>query len=388
MMDKKKFKIIKGNNNDSDDRISRKFISSYVTDTRLMGVIGMYIHWKVNDEDYYQLFHFDAEEYGFDNYISILGNNKERLAIEKEAMMGGLGGRFVSLRENEAKYLFQRFMIMNIKNNLPLPEPRSEYLFLYKNKIELTDEEKQFVMNKVCEGIVSEYQIINYFLMRSFAKDEEGAAYLSDENDRVLYDGKYPATLLKNIIEENEDGLSYVCESLIEEKLKYRLEISEITLKNENGKFSIADAQKRSTLNVSPSEAALMLNRSEYINIYSIDEGSDFIEMFKQKKPNALYNIHASVYLFTEFNLNNRHVKEKVYMLNGDIYGVYCISEANQFIVAGYDLDKMNRIEKYFSKGDFNDYISLIEKLEFKESILYEFVNSGYEDFFDFLSDY
>jgi len=392
MMDKAKLKIIEGNGKDRENKSRRKFISAYATNTRLMGVVGMYIHWKMNDEDYYQLFHFDAEEYGFDNYISLYGNNnKERFAIERETMMGGLGGQFVSLKENEARYIFQIYMSMNIKNNLPLPEPRSEYAFLYKNRIRLNTAEKNSVINKICETIESEYQAINYFLMRTGAKDAEGAAYLTGSREIILCEGKHPATLLKNTIEEEHDtekGVSYVCESLIEEKLKYRLEITEILLKNENGKIYISDAQKRSALNISPAEAALMLSRPEYINIYSIDKDEGFIELLKKKKPNALFNIHSSVYLFTEFNLNNSHVKEKIYMLNGDIYGVYCISEAGQFIVACYNLDKMHRIENYLSKGDFKHYISLVEKLEFKESILYEFVNSGYEDFFDFLTDF
>lgn len=388
-MNKNRFTIIEGNNLKKDNT-DRKFISSYATDTRLMGVVGMYIHWKLEGEDFYQLFHFDAEEYGFDNYISLRGDNIDRLAVEKAAMMGGLGGRYVSLKEDEAIYLFQKFMAMNLKKNLPLPEPRIEYAFLYKDKIKLNNNEKKLLMNKISEEIVSEYQAINYFLMRAFSKDEEGMRHLTNQKELSFYDGKSPATLLKNIIEEQktEAGISYICESLIEESLKYRIEISEIEVKNINGKVYISDAQKRSDLKVSATEAALMLNRSEYVNVYSIEDVPDFVEIFKAKKPQALHNTHSSVDLFTEFNINNNHVKEKIYMLNGDIYGVYCITESGQFIVAGYDLDKIEKIERYLVKSELNEYIALIEKLEFKESVLYEFVNSGYEDFFDFLMDF
>lgn len=386
---KKKFTIIKGNNN-TEDHVNRKFISAYVTNTRLMGVIGMYIHWKINGEDLYQLFHFDAEEYGFDNYKSIYGDNKESLYIEKEKMMGGLGGKYLSLKENEARYIFQRFMSINIKNNLPLPEPRSEFTFLYKNKVELEEIERKILMNKICEGITSEYQIINYFLMRSFANDEECVKVLTDGKDIQLYKGKKPTTLLKNTIEEfvNEEGLSYLCESLIEEKLKYKIEISEIVLNKKGDNLYISEAHSRSSLNVSPTEAAFMLNRPEYINIYEIYNISDFIDVFKDRKPYALQNLHSTGYLFTEFNTDNRHVKENIYMLNGDIYGVYYITSTGQMIMASYDLDHLDVMEKYFSKGELSEFVSLVERLEFKESILYEFVHSGYDDFFEFLTEF
>lgn len=389
-MYKNRLRVINGTNQKTKE-IKREFISAYVTNTRLMGVIGMYIHWKLDEKDYYQLFHFDAEEYGFDNYISINGDDRKKLTFEKEAMMGGLGGKYVRLKEIEARYLLQRFIYMNIKNNLPLPESRTEYAFLDKKRIDLTEKEKKRMMEKICVDITTEYQAINYFLMRLFSMDEEGVIYLTRNKRLELYDGKKPATLLRNIIEENktDKGVTYVCESLIEENLKYRIKVSEIEVgKDKKNRIYIKDAKNRSTLNVSATEAAFMLNRPEYINIYSLKDISSFVNLLKQKKPQALYNLHTSIHLFTEFNLSNKHVKEKKYMLNGDIYGIYCITETGQLIISAYMPEKINKMEKYFSSSEFNDYITLIEKLEFKESVLYEFVHSGYDDFFEFLSDF
>ena len=56
----------------------KEFISAYVTDTRLMGVTGMYVHWALPENSHmthlHQFFYFDAEECGFDTYRSVLGD--------------------------------------------------------------------------------------------------------------------------------------------------------------------------------------------------------------------------------------------------------------------------------------------------------------------------
>lgn len=64
-MNKDNFKVIRGGLLDSANTSRKTFVSAYVTNTRLMGVLGMYIHFKLPDNkalfDLHQFFYFDAE---------------------------------------------------------------------------------------------------------------------------------------------------------------------------------------------------------------------------------------------------------------------------------------------------------------------------------------
>ena len=76
MEKKTKFKVIKGGLSETAFTGSRQFVSAYVTDTRLMGVVGVYIHWYLPQntllKHFHQFFYMDAEEFGFDSYESVL----------------------------------------------------------------------------------------------------------------------------------------------------------------------------------------------------------------------------------------------------------------------------------------------------------------------------
>ena len=70
------FTIIRGGLSETSLNSRKVFQSSYVTDTRLMGVTGVYIHWALPDNQvlthFHQFFYFDAEEFGFDTYKGVL----------------------------------------------------------------------------------------------------------------------------------------------------------------------------------------------------------------------------------------------------------------------------------------------------------------------------
>lgn len=384
-MNKHKFKIIEGNN--TGKKGQRIFISSYITDTRLMGVLAMHIHWKVNGTDQHQFFYFDVEEYGFDTYKGFFGSDQKMLDETKAAIMGGLGANYVDISEKEAEYIVSEFFHMNISKNISLPEPQSEYRFLVKENAGLNESEKIALMKKMCTPLLSPYHLINYYLMRVYAKDEEAVRFLSEESKIPDFGSQKPCTLLKNTIEEFSDdkGRSYVCESLLEDGYKYRIVVSEIHI-NESA-MRVKEARIKSSFEVTPIEASLMMSRSEYITVYEINEYEDFEEEFSEMKANAMKNIHENGRLFIEFNPDNSHVNRRIFLLSEDIYGVYYISDYGQLIVAAYSEKDIGKIERELMKSSLNRYIMLNERLEFKESILYEFIQSGYEDFYDFLLD-
>ena len=104
----------------------KEFVSAYVTNTRLMGVIGMHIHFKLPDnemlDDFHQFFYFDAEEYGFETYRSVVGNDQDKIKEIEGSLIGGLGGEKVSLNFEEAKAILHEYVLFNVTRNLPLPE--------------------------------------------------------------------------------------------------------------------------------------------------------------------------------------------------------------------------------------------------------------------------
>jgi len=385
----RKFKVIKGGAANAVNYADRKFISAFITDTRLMGVVGLYIHWELYSSDFisefHQYFYFDAEEYGFETYKSLMGSDSEALAMIEQALIGGLGGNKVNVTEKEAKYLIQQYIAMNERLSLPFPDQKNEYEFLLAVPVTLTEEENLNFIDKLCTPILSDYHLINYFLMRTYGRDFEAAAYLT--NVDLPYDSlaeEAGATLCKNSIEEyfDEEGSSYLCESLIEFDGKYMLIVSEITVEN----LKVASIRKRSSFTVTSAEAAMMLNHPEFITVYEIlAENEEFTQKFTPISTNCMQTVHDNGRLYLEFNKDNNHVNRKVFRLNEDIHGLYYATDFGQLIIAAYSLAEIREIEKSLNKSEVGTCIVPTSKYEFKEPILYEFIQSDFDDFTDFL---
>ena len=388
-MTERNFKLIKGGLSYESGKEQRTFVSAFVTDTRLMGVVGLYIHWNIRSHkaasDFHQFFYFDAEEYGFETYRSIESSDTTEIKHIEQALIGGLGGKKVSLTQREATALIQSYVLMNHQFNTALPEGESEYKFLLETKIEMTSEERFELFKKQCTEVTSEYQAINYFLMRAFGKDFMAAEYLTCGDFPLDICPDIPvATLCKNSIEhfENENGTSYLCESLIEHDTSYALVITEITLSG----FKITSFERRSSMQVSAVEAAMMLSRSEYVTVYDIVDDPDNFEVnFSKLTAGALLTLHDSGRLFLSFNKNNDHVGRQVFRLNEDVFGLYFVTDLEQLIIAAYNIKSIHAIEKELEKNSLANSLFLTAKYEFKEPVLYEFVQSGFEDFDDFL---
>ena len=198
------FRLISGGLAEKAGDSRKEFISAFLTDTRLMGVVGMYVHWKLPDNshltDLHQFFYFDAEETGFDSYRSVLGDGGgaelEEIQDIENYLMGGLGGTNVSISEKEARYMLQSYVDLNMRSNLPLPEGSDECGFMLSPRIRLTDTEEYVLMCKQCPSIDSPNQIINYFLMRCFGRDFGAAKFLTKGYVRTdIFPGHKAATL-------------------------------------------------------------------------------------------------------------------------------------------------------------------------------------------------
>jgi hypothetical protein len=163
---------------------------------------------------------------------------------------------------------------------------------------------------------------------------------------------------------------------------KYKLVITEIYVTERK----VTKIKKRSSFFVTPTEAAMMLNHPEFITVYEIlAEPEDFYRQFSEISGGSMQTLHDNGRLYMEFNKSNNHVNRKIFRLNEDIHGLYYATDYGQLIVAAYSLKDIHDIEKTLSKNEVGGSIIATAKYEFKEPILYEFIQSDFEDFTDFL---
>ena len=409
------FRLISGGLAEKAGDSRKEFISAFLTDTRLMGVVGMYVHWKLPDNshltDLHQFFYFDAEETGFDSYRSVLGDGGgaelEEIQDIENYLMGGLGGTNVSLSEKEARDMLQSYVDLNMRSNLPLPEGSDECGFMLSPRIRLTDTEEYVLMCKQCPSIDSPNQIINYFLMRCFGRDFGAAKFLTKGYVRTdIFPGHKAATLLRNVIEESEDSVSgsntdyhptdddktfgtfntfrsYMCESLIEYSGKYFLLVTQITL----DKLKVVKYEKISEFQVSPAEASMMTSRPEFITVVDmVPSAPRFDRTTTALTSKAMVTDYENGQLYMIFHPHNDHVKNSTYLLNDDVLGVYYLSDDDQLILASYSLDDIRKLEQDLANSPMASFAVPISKYEFKEPVLFDFINSAFDDFEDFVT--
>ena len=387
-MSEGRLRVIRGGLHPAAHRTNWRFSGAFATDTRLMGVFVLYIHWigdaAAPDADLHQFFYIDAEKFGIETYRSVEKNNAALLYETEQAMIGGLGGKKTDISESEAIFIVQKYADMAKSSGAGLPAGKEEFTFILERKETLSRIEEDILFHKLCVPLENNEHAINCFLMRYFAKDAEAVNHLTTRPVPMTpAPNKQSETLCKNTIEPyvNPSGISYLCESLIENNDRYQLVVSEIYV---NAK-RVSSFRIRSCFYVSAPEAAMMLGRPEYITVYQVPiEFDDMQKLIARLYPGAMQKKRDGGCLYLQFKNNNDHLKETVYRLNDDIRGVFFVTNHGQFIVAAYSLPAINRIEREL-QAIAKLGIRLRAKYEFKESVFYEYVQSDFPDFSDFV---
>ncbi len=396
-MKKSNFTVIKGGLELPPGIDSRRFVSAYATDTRLMGALCMYIKWEIErygvSEDYHQFFYFDSEEYGFENFISIYGNDYDAIRAAEISLMCGLGGQKTELSLRECMCLFSKFADMNTRKNLPFPGDFLEYSFLILPPDEFSEAEHRNVMSKVCTELKNYYQLVHYFIMRIFGKDFDAASYLVNEtalqNGDVkldIYSDTVMSTLHRNVIDIDftESQNAFMCESLIENQNSYMIAISEVFC---NDNMEITGFKRINLFNVSNFEAAMQLAKSEYITVYDLlIKPSDFEICAGTLLEHATVSEYEYGKLYMMFHKNNNHVQKRTFMLNDDVEGVIYVGDCGQMILAAYDLASITKLEARIFQSNLHNCSLPNSKYELKESVIYDFINSGMIDFNQFIA--
>lgn len=390
------FKLLNGGQ--SPDSYSRyKYAGGCVTNTRLMGVLGLHLHWEISFENsegpvnIHQFYYFDIEEIGLDSLKIISSDNEEEVLTAEKASFGGLGAKMIPVSEREARYLAREFVRITKEKKQPLPEEASLVDFVISDDPQLCEEEIRALNKKMCDGIRTDYGLVNYYLMRCFGKDPEGAALLVHPDSRPEDFGDVSleehATFLQNNIEgfTDENGrFSYLCESFLETDSGYRIAVSELVIKD----GAVASAKRRSLMNISVPEASLLLNRPEFVSVFEIITHMDtFDEDFDQYTVGCTKTGHETGDMYMEFKPDNSHVESRNFRLADDIRGLYYVTDYGQLIVGAYSLSDILEIDSELLKGSVSGDICITARYQFAQSIIYEFALSGFTDFSEFLDN-
>ena len=395
-MFERNFAVIKGGIDTPAGIDRRTFVSAFATNTRLMGVFGMYVEWEIESygevSSLHQFFYFDAEEYGFETYAELTNAGLPELTKTERSLMSGLGGSRVDLSEREVRYIVQRYIAFNEEKGLELPASYSSYAFLDTPASDMTNEEKAATFKKLCVVISGPFEAINYYLMRLFAKDRYAARFLTtaDVPDGVS-DIFTPASLCKNTITVTKSSVgetSYICESLLDDEVakQYTMVISELTVTDT---FEISSFHVLNTFAISSVEAAMQMLHSEFVTLSKISfEPFTFEEQCARLLETAVASSYENGTLYMIFNRDNRHVKNKIFNLNDDIAGMLFFPAAGgRLIACANSISAIRKMENSLASSTLGLSVTPTAKYEFKDPVFYDFINSDFDDFEEFVRD-
>lgn len=409
------FSVLIGGNKTSTVRSGRKyvFLSGFATDTRLMGVVGMELTWltkKIQSEDdpddesrpeiYKQIFYLDCEERYIDTYYECFGEENAEIRRERIRLVSSLGGNPVPVSEKEARFLVQSYSGLNNPQRR-LPEGASRYPFLLSPEQTLTQKEYDALSLRICGDIISPNYAVNYYLMRCASQDERGCAFLHGEarfpdpeqirpsdqplrsRDLLFTDS---CTLYMNKITHSQDNADlYRCEALTERPGKGYF-ITNCSLSISDRPLRITQAEVISEFHITDIEAAMILKRSEFVSVCQIAEPDNrFRRAFAAFTTPFTETQYETGKLYIQFKQNNMHAGNSVYRLNDDMEALYYLTDKNQIVIMGYTSDEAGLAEFHLMSALFHYEIYNENRYEFPEPIFYEFINSDFDDFYEFL---
>ena len=381
-----RFRILRGGRDPLNPE-PYQFLSAYVTNTRLMGVEVLYIHWfqSQKEEHFHQFFYYDAEEYGLETYHSYHGNDNGQLAPMESYLTGGLGGEKIQINEQEAVFLLQEYVERHGLLQKTPPKNQEQFQFLLETPVKLSLWEEKALLGKRCVPITTSNESLHYFLMRVFAKDPAPLPYLTHGKDMEwnLFPELPPCTLTRNAIEKVQD--SFLCESLLDVDDQYYIALTELDYK-EGG---VESFQRKNLFSVTPYEAAMLLSRTEYVTCYQIlgSESAILGEMPKISNQ-AFMTPYDKGKLFMVYNPTNNHVKNQLFKLHDDVFGCYFVTDYGQLLVSSYVREHMTRMEEDLAYSSLGSSLVPLGRFEFKDPVLYEFIQDDMEDFLDFIEFY
>ncbi len=367
-----------------------EFVKAQATNTRLMGVVGVIAHWlDPAGREVVQIYHLDFESYGIDGFYHLIEPNKEELETLVLGITGGLGGSFIEIDFQDFIFLIKSSYIvdegcLDALVDFEMFEETFDTLY-----VDLSVEDEIRLYEKLTPEIVSNEQAIHYFVMRYIGCDYPSAMMLWKDGkidpDFELLD--MPHTLIKNFcvhLGEKAGIDQYKVEALVDYETRYKLMIIHVDVESDTHK--IVHANSTEEMVISSIEAAFNLSKPEYMMVMHVQD-SFFERRFSKNNPEMMKQSYPQGQLYIEFNLNNDHVKENPYFLNGDIYALYFFGYERQLIVCTMRKENLEEIDKMLEDNQaYEESLGFICELKTDEPVLFSFVNSSFDNIFDYLA--
>ena len=424
------FSVLRGELPLSPTLAGGDFVSAEATNTRLMGVVGVHIVRNNEAGDYHQLYYLDFEEYGFDDYRSFqlsdhgqartdssdtyskTNNSHEEddspFSTYSEVkdniadMFGGLGGECIELTERQAVYIIGEAAKLNTKYDSEFPEGIEEYMAVLDSPIIMDAKEKKELWSKICTKPENDYEIINYFVMRVAAMDEDGYRYLSPPEDSFeLFKMSEPGTLYRNETKELNQGKNslssiheYKVTSLISDDTGYRLIVSKVSV---SGPW-VVGFELAEDMRISPWESSIILANDEYVSVSKINGDPVALTVsvatlnisIKKVFETAEHHTHPKGNLFMILRKDNKYAANRVYRLDDDVLVSIFIAHNGEIIIFGNNIQEVHHHEgalKEFQRH-FGLKLSEVGRFAFPEATVGYYVKDEfgtYDTFLEFI---
>ena len=417
------------------------FKKSFCTNTRLMGTMMLLIEWVIDNKIISHIFMLDAEGLGIsDFYIMEDASEHDRESFYRQKY-GGLGGINITMSEEEACFLVYEYMNKNIRYEKPLPKSFSKYIKnkyseLY-NKLNILQEHsdnedlksgldlesdmdkkhsiedkssserilyrdmKKAVFNKICKKLETDNEFVNYMIMRLVARDKESLLYYSGNEDVAnLHISDINGALLYNEIEKKKDD-KFVCNCVYEDSDGYYeakivvmidkevdKDEEDIIHENEKIKYSLRSFMIMDKNAIYDFEVFDIISKEEMIDIYNIsDKSKENMDLIENKIYNAYPAIQGIQFesggLYIQYYFDNTHLDSDVYVKNNDIMFIIYLNEDRLFL-ATYNERSRELIEESLS-NELGNLVNKENVYKFEQNVLFDFVESGNDDFYDFI---
>lgn len=417
------------------------FKKSFCTNTRLMGTMMLLIEWVIDNKIISHIFMLDAEGLGIsDFYIMEDASEHDRESFYRQKY-GGLGGINITMSEEEACFLVYEYMNKNIRYEKPLPESfskdiKNKYSELY-NKLNILQEHsdnedlksgldlesdmdkkhsiedkssserilyrdmKKAVFNKICKKLETDNEFVNYMIMRLVARDKESLLYYSGNEDVAnLHISDINGALLYNEIEKKKDD-KFVCNCVYEDSDGYYeakivviidkevdKDEEDIIHENEKNKYSLRSFMIMDKNAIYDFEVFDIISKEEMIDIYNIsDKSKENMDLIENKIYNAYPAIQGIQFesggLYIQYYFDNTHLDSDVYVINNDIMFIIYLNKDRLFL-ATYNERSRELIEESLS-NELGNLVNKENVYKFEQNVLFDFVESGNDDFYDFI---
>lgn len=388
------------------------FKRAFCTNTRLMGAMMMAVEWESDISGIEaHVFLLDSEGLGiYDFFVKKDASDRELsdFYINKNSCFGGEN---IELEEVEALSLFAHFYDKNIRNEKEIPENLTEEMYDFyieklkkcsnsnnsddnndgsdSNDISCFDFAKvkslSVMFNKLCKKIDSEYEFVNYMVMRFIARDRE--ALLSFSGSDLLSNQhitEINGTFLYNHVNRKSND-RYICSTVYEDIDGYYETKLIIVIEKNDDIYKLQSIIITLNNPISEEDVFELISKREAISVFNIlDENLsvDDLDIF-DKIDNMITNLYKSIQrleyengvLYTQYWSDNSHVDNEIYVINNDIQFLIYVDDERLYL-ATYDYETQIFVENLL-KSILENVVEFDGVYEFDQNVLFDFIQSG-----------